>query len=66
MKWQSGKGESVGSGGPVIKHSPHLFAFEGFWETVHSICVSPNPLQLKVGRYLGLRIAPAHITDLSP
>ena len=66
MKWQSGKGGSVGCGGAVIKHFPHPFAFEGFWETVPVICVSPNYPQLKVGRYLGLRAAQARIADLSP
>ena len=48
------------------KALPHLFAFEGFWETVPAICVSPNSPQLKVGHYLGLRVAPACIADLSP
>jgi hypothetical protein len=57
---------SAGCGDAVIKHSPHLFAFEGFWETVPAICVSPNSLQLKVGRYLDLRTALACIADLSP
>ena len=57
---------SMGCGGVVIKHSPHLFAFEGFWETVPAICASPNSLQLKVGCYLGLRATSARITDLSP
>ena len=66
MKWQRGKGMSAGCGGAVIKHSPHLFAFEGFWETVPAICVSPNSPQLKVARYLGLHAAPARIADLSP
>jgi len=47
------------------KALPHLFAFEGFWETVPVICASPNSPQLKVGRYLGLRVALVHITDLS-
>ena len=65
MKWQRGKGMSAGCGGAVIKHSPHLFAFEGFWETVPAICVSPNSPQLRVGRYLGLRAALARIADLS-
>ena len=48
------------------KALPHLFAFEGFWETVPAICASPNSLQLKVGCYLGLRATSARITDLSP
>ena len=48
------------------KALPHLFAFEGFWETVPTIYVSLNSPQLKVGRYLGLRVAPACIADLSP
>ena len=66
MKWQRGKGMSVGCGGIVIKHSPHLFAFEDFWETVPAICASSNSPQLKVGHYLDLCIAPACIVDLSP
>ena len=66
MKWQRGKGMSMGCSGTVIKHSPHLFAFEGFWETIPVICISPNSPQLKVGRYLGLRVALARIADLSP
>ena len=66
MKWQRGKGMSVGCGGAVIKHSPHLFAFEGFWETIPAICASPHSPQLKVGRYLGLRATSARIADLSP
>ena len=53
-------------GGAVIKHFPHLFAFEGFWETVTAIHASPNSPQLKVGRYLGLHVALTHITDFSP
>ena len=65
MKWQRGKGMSMGCGSIVIKHSHHLFAFEGFWETVPVICVPPNSPQLKVGRYLGLRATVACITDLS-
>ena len=65
MKWQRGKGMSMGCGSIVIKHSHHLFAFEGFWETVPTICASLNSPQLKVGRYLGLHAAPAHIADLS-
>ena len=66
MKWQRGKGMSVGCGGVVVKHSPHLFAFEGFWETIPAICFSPNSPRLRVGRYLGLRTASIHIADLSP
>ena len=66
MKWQRGKGMSARCGSAVIKHSPHLFTFEGFWETVPAICVSLNSPQLKVGRYLGLHADPARITDLSP
>ena len=54
MKWQSGKGESVGSGGAVIKHSPHLFAFEGFWETIPTIGASPNSPQQQKGPLPGL------------
>ena len=49
MKWQSGKGGSAGCGGTVIKHSPHLFAFKGFWETVQAICASPNSPQQQGG-----------------
>ena len=56
---------STGCGDTVIKYSPLLFAFEGFLETVPAICVSLNSPQLKVGRYLGLCVAPAHIADLS-
>ena len=66
MKWQRGKGMSAGCGGAVIKHSPHLFVFEGFWETVPVVCVSLNSLQLKVGHYLGLRANTAHIAHFSP
>jgi len=66
MKWQRGKGMSLGCGGAVIKHTPYLFAFEGFWETAPAICVSPNSPQLKVGRYQGLRATSARIADLSP
>ena len=66
MKWQSGKGGSVGCGGTVIKHSTHPFTFEGFLETAPMIDASPNSPQLKVGRYLGLRAAPTRIADLSP
>ena len=54
MKWQSGKGGSAGRAGVVIKHSPHLFAFEGFWETTPTICASPNPPQQQGGPLLGL------------
>ena len=57
---------SVGCGGAVIKHSPHLFAFKGFWKTVPTICASPNSPQLKVGRYLGFRATSARIADLCP
>ena len=42
MKWRSGKGGSVGGGGAIIKHFPHLSEFKGFWETVPTICVAPN------------------------
>ena len=56
----------AGCGDTVIKHSPHLFAFEGFWKIVPAICVPLNSPQLKVGRYQGLRAAPARIADLSP
>ena len=49
-----------------FKALPHLFAFEGFWETVPAICASPNSPQLKVCRYLGLHAALARIADLSP
>ena len=66
MKWQRGKGMSAGCDDTVIKHSPHLFAFEGFWETIPAICASPHSPQLKVGRYLGLRAISARIADLSP
>ena len=66
MKWQCGKGGSAGCDGVVTKHSPHLFAFEGFWETIPAICASPHSPQLKVGRYLGLRATSARIADLSP
>ena len=41
-KWQRGNGMSVGCGGVVIKHSPQLFAFQGFWETIPAICASLN------------------------
>ena len=54
MKWQSGKGGSVGCGGVVIKHSPHLFAFEGFWETAPTIYASPNSPQQHGGPLPGL------------
>ena len=48
------------------KALPHPFAFEGFWGTIPVIYATPNSLQLKVGRYLGLHAAPARIADLSP
>ena len=54
MKWQSGKGGSAGCGGAVIKHSPHPFAFEGFWETAPTIGSSPNSPQQQAGALLGL------------
>ena len=41
-EWQSGKGMNTGCGGAVIKHFPHPFAFEGFWETVPAICAPPK------------------------
>ena len=48
------------------KALPHLFAFEGFWETVPAICASLNSPQLKVGRYLGIGVTPARFANLSP
>ena len=54
MKWQSGKGGSAGCGDAVIKHSPQPFAFEGFWETVPMICVSPKSPQQQGGPLPGL------------
>ena len=45
LKQQNGKGGSVGCGGVVIKHSLHCFTFVGFWETVPTICASPNSLK---------------------
>ena len=65
-KWQSGKGGNAGCGGAVIKHFPHPFAFEGFWETVPAIYATLNSPQLKVGRYLRLRATLVRIADLSP
>ena len=65
MKWQSGKGGSAGFDGAVLKHSSHLFAFKGFWETALAICASSDSPQLKVGRYLGLHATLAHFDDLS-
>ena len=59
MKWQSGKGGSAGCGGTVIKHSPHLFAFKGFWETVQAICASPNSPQQQGGPLPGPSRSPS-------
>ena len=42
MKWQTGKGGSARCGDAVIKHSPHPFAFESFWETAPTIGASLN------------------------
>ena len=54
MKWQSGKGGNAGCGSAVIKHFPHPFAFEGFWETVPVIYASLNSLQQQGGPLPGL------------
>ena len=53
-KWQSGKGGNAGCDGAVIKHFPHPFAFEGFWETVPVIYASPNSPQQQGGPIPGL------------
>ena len=65
MKWQSGKGGSRGCGGAVIKHSPHLFAFEGLWETAPGLMPLRNLCNSKVGRYLGFHATVARIAHLS-
>ena len=54
MKRQNGKGGSAGCGDAVIKHSPHLFAFKSFWETIPAICASPNSPQQQGGPLPGL------------
>ena len=54
MEWQSGKGMNMGCGNVVIKHFPHPFAFEGFWETIPVICAPPNSLTRLNGPLPGL------------
>ena len=65
-EWQSGKGMNVGCGGAVIKHIPHPFVFEGFWETIPAICAPPNsPMRLLGNRNLGFHATATHVAHLS-
>ena len=55
MKWQSGKGGSVGYGGIVIKHSPTFSHSRVFGKPFPQFALLRILHNNMVGRYLGLR-----------
>ena len=65
MKWQSGKGGSMGCRGAVKKHSPTFSHSRVFGKPFPRFALLRILRNSKVGRYLGLRATMACIANLS-